>query len=72
MKRLILSAAAYLDTETILNKLPFISVDEIQNIIARKSIEDGRYQEEASEYDIQQEGAATEEDEEKSKGKVNE
>ena len=49
---MVLSAAAYLDTETILNKLPFISVDEIQNIIARKDIENGRYQEETAYYDI--------------------
>lgn len=33
---MILSCADYLDDETILSKLPFISVDEITNILARK------------------------------------
>lgn len=65
---MVLSAAAYLDTETILNKLPFISVDEIQNIIARKDIENGRYQEETAYYDINNE----EEDEEDENKKLNE
>ena len=36
---MILSAADYLDDETILNKLPFISVDEIAEILARKDQE---------------------------------
>ena len=36
---MILSAAEYLDTETILNKLPFISVDEVSEIMARKDKE---------------------------------
>lgn len=33
---MILSCADYLDDETILSKLPFISVDEITNVLARK------------------------------------
>lgn len=36
---MILSAADYLDDETILQKLPFISVDEISGILARKDQE---------------------------------
>lgn len=36
---MILSAADYLDDETILNKLPFISVDEVAEILARKDEE---------------------------------
>ena len=44
--QMILSAAEYLDEETILKKLPFVSVDEIENIIANKSREEmGRYDE---------------------------
>lgn len=36
---MVLSAADYLDTITILNKLPFISVDEVASIIAQKDEE---------------------------------
>ena len=36
---MVLSAADYLDDETILNKLPFISVDEVAEILARKDEE---------------------------------
>lgn len=36
---MILSAAEYLDEQTILQKLPFISVDEVQDIMARKDAE---------------------------------
>lgn len=36
---MVLSAAEYLDTETILNKLPFITVDEVSEIMARKDAE---------------------------------
>ena len=38
---MILSAADHLDDETILTKLPFISVDEVVNIMARKDAEVG-------------------------------
>jgi len=37
---MILSASAYLDTETILNKLPFLTPDEVAAIIERKEDED--------------------------------
>lgn len=37
--QMILSAAEYLDAETILNKLPFITVDEVSEIMARKDEE---------------------------------
>lgn len=36
---MVLSAADYLDEETVLQKLPFISVDEIPGILARKDAE---------------------------------
>jgi hypothetical protein len=37
---MVLAASEYLDDETILNKLPFISIDEIQEILMRKDKED--------------------------------
>ena len=37
---MILSAANYLDEETILNKLPFVTIDEVYNILAKKTEED--------------------------------
>lgn len=37
---MVLSAADYLDEETILQKLPFITVDEIPGILARKDMQD--------------------------------
>lgn len=37
--QMILSASEYLDSETILNKLPFITVDEVSEIMARKDAE---------------------------------
>jgi hypothetical protein len=39
MTDMILSAAEYLDDETILNKLPFVSVDEVSAILAKKDEE---------------------------------
>lgn len=38
--QMILSVADYLDTETILSKLPFINVDEVMQILAKKDVED--------------------------------
>lgn len=38
--QMVLSAAEYLDEETVLNKLPFITVDEVQDILKRKDAED--------------------------------
>lgn len=37
---MVLSASEYLDEETILNHLPFITVDEVQEILQRKDAED--------------------------------
>lgn len=37
--QMILSAAQYLDSETVLQKLPFISVDEVANILAKMNEE---------------------------------
>lgn len=37
--QMVLSAAEYLDNETILNKLPFITVDEVSEVMARKDKE---------------------------------
>lgn len=42
---MVLAAANYLDNKTILEKLPFVSVDEIDEILARKAEEEmGRYE----------------------------
>lgn len=38
--QMILSASDYLDDETILNKLPFVTVDEVASIMANKQQED--------------------------------
>lgn len=38
--QMVLSAAEYLDEETVLNKLPFVTVDEVQEILKRKDSED--------------------------------
>ena len=38
--QMVLTAATYLDDETILNKLPFLSDDEVQEILDRKAAED--------------------------------
>lgn len=37
---MILSAADYLDDETVLKKLPFITIDEVAAILAKKDVED--------------------------------
>ena len=37
--QMVLSAAEYIDSETVLKKLPFISIDEVANILANKEIE---------------------------------
>lgn len=37
---MVLAAANYLDETTVLNKLPFITPDEVQDILARKDMED--------------------------------
>lgn len=37
--QMVLSAADYLDEETILNKLPFVNVDEVSAILAKKDME---------------------------------
>ena len=45
--QMILSAAEYLDDETVLSKLPFITVDEIAEIMMRKDIEsESRFEDE--------------------------
>ena len=44
---MVLSAANYLDDETLLNKLPFLSVDEIQKVLLNKDAEsDSRFTQE--------------------------
>ena len=37
---MIMSCANYLDDETVLSKLPFVTVDEIQDILKKKEMED--------------------------------
>lgn len=39
---MIISAAEYMDTETILKKLPFITVDEVATILRNRDLEEGR------------------------------
>lgn len=63
--QMILSAAEYLDTETILTKLPFITVDEVSQIMARKDAEmdaqaemEEGIEEEEMEEDLEDEGGA--------------
>ena len=45
--QMVLLAAQYLDDETVLKKLPFISVDEVQEILAKKDAEGGSLLEDA-------------------------
>jgi hypothetical protein len=64
---MVLSAADYLDDETILNKLPFISVDEVAEILAKKDeeIDDQFEMDEFSDEDLagDEDLLGTEEDE---------
>lgn len=47
---MVLSAAEYLDEETILSKLPFVTIDEVAGILAKKDQESAdRFEEEAPE-----------------------
>ena len=47
--QMILSAAEYLDDETILNLLPFISVDQVDSILKKKDEEEaGRFEDDAA------------------------
>lgn len=39
---MIISAAEYLDDETVLSKLPFLTIDEIKGILARKDAEESK------------------------------
>ena len=56
--QMVLSAAQYLDDETILRHLPFLSPDEIDDILARKDEEEAeRYEEEEEEEEQNQEEA---------------
>lgn len=58
---MILSAAEYLDDETVLSKLPFITVDEVSEILARRDEQDAdRYEDE--EMEEEDEGLGEEED----------
>ena len=64
---MVLSAAEYLDDETVLSKLPFVTVDEVQSILAKKDQEAAeRMQEQAIEglaFGPEQEDGGTPEDE---------
>lgn len=49
---MILSAADYLDDETVLSKLPFVSVDEVADILLKKQQDsEGRFEEEDEFYE---------------------
>lgn len=62
--QMILSSADHLDNETVLRKLPFISVDEISRIMARKTIESEEAFEKQQEIMSGQAVQNTQEDEE--------
>ena len=52
--QMILSAAQYLDPETILNHLPFLSPDEIEEILDKlQEAEAARYEEEQAQADAE-------------------
>ena len=59
---MILSAADYLDEETILTKLPFVTVDEVQSILEKKLEDDQSSFEMEDEFDEGEEFAEEEED----------
>jgi len=63
---MVLSAAEYLDDETVLNKLPFVSVDEVANILLKKQQDsEGRFEEDEEFLDEEledEEGLDEEED----------
>lgn len=61
---MLLSASEYLDTETILQKLPFITVDEVSNIMAKKDQENADRMEEDESMMEDEEMMDGEEDEE--------
>ena len=51
--QMVLSAAQFLDDETILNKLPFVTVDEIEKILKeRQSEQDDRYEDEDEDEEL--------------------
>ena len=50
--QMVLLAAQYLDDETVLKKLPFITVDEVPEILARKDAESGGLLENADDENI--------------------
>jgi hypothetical protein len=59
--QMVLSSSDYLDTETVLQKLPFISTDEISGILARKDLEnESRFGEE--DLEGEEEGSGEEEE----------
>lgn len=61
--QMILSAANYLDDETVLNLLPFVNIDMVEDIMRKKDEEEAeRYEQEEAE---EQRGSEEEEEEEK-------
>jgi len=66
---MVVSAAQYLDDQTILEKLPWISVDEVDDILARKDGERfGRFENEEQNTNPFQEQDEEEEEEEADEG----
>ena len=58
--QMVLLAADYLDDETILSKLPFITVDEISNVLMKKDSENfGRFEPEGPENPFSEEDGLT-------------
>lgn len=61
--QMVLSAAQYLDDETILNHLPFINLDEVDEILKRKDKEESdRFSEVDDGQSTEEDGTTTEED----------
>jgi hypothetical protein len=61
--QMVLASAQYLDDETILRKLPFITADEVDDILERRGLEEyDRYGEEEDGQETQGDGEETETD----------
>ena len=61
--QMILSSAQYLDDETVVRKLPFITADEVDDILEKRGLEEyGRFGEEEDGQTIEEDGEGTPED----------
>ena len=60
--QMVMMAANYLDEETIVRKLPFITPDEVDNILARKLLENQAFADAVEEEEMQEEIEENEEE----------